>query len=85
MLLVQGLTKRYGSLLALDDVSFSVERGQIVGFLGPNGAGKTTAMRAIMRLVALDAGDVTWAANSSITTSASASGTCPPNGACTRG
>ena len=60
MLLVDGLTKRYGSLLALDDVSFKVDRGEIVGFLGPNGAGKTTTMRAIMRLVALDSGQVTW-------------------------
>jgi ABC-2 type transport system ATP-binding protein len=60
VLLVEGLTKRFGSLLALDDVGFRVERGQIVGFLGPNGAGKTTTMRAIMQLVALDAGTVTW-------------------------
>jgi ABC-2 type transport system ATP-binding protein len=60
MLVVDHLTKRYGDLLALDDVSFSVERGTIVGFLGPNGAGKTTTMRAIMRLVTVDAGTVAW-------------------------
>ncbi len=60
MLAVEHLTKRYDSLLALDDVSLQVERGQIVGFLGPNGAGKTTTMRAIMRLIELDAGTVTW-------------------------
>ena len=60
MLVVDRLIKRYGSIVALDDVSFTVERGQIVGFLGPNGAGKTTTMRAIMRLVALDGGEVTW-------------------------
>jgi ABC-2 type transport system ATP-binding protein len=60
VLVVDGLTKRYGSLLALDDVGFGVERGQIVGFLGPNGAGKTTTMRAIMHLVALDGGSVSW-------------------------
>jgi ABC-2 type transport system ATP-binding protein len=60
VLFVDGLTKRYGSLLALDDVGFAVERGQIVGFLGPNGAGKTTTMRAIMQLVSLDGGEVTW-------------------------
>lgn len=60
MLRVDSLTKRYGDLLALDDVSFTVERGSIVGFLGPNGAGKTTAMRAIMRLVTLEGGTVTW-------------------------
>jgi ABC-2 type transport system ATP-binding protein len=57
---VEGLTKRYGSLLALDDVGFTVEPGHIVGLLGPNGAGKTTTMRAVMGLVALDRGTLTW-------------------------
>ncbi len=42
-----GLTKRYGDLVAVDDVSFSVTRGEVVGFLGPNGAGKTTTMRVL--------------------------------------
>jgi ABC-2 type transport system ATP-binding protein len=60
VLRVESLSKRYGAVLAIDDVSFSVQPGQIVGFLGPNGAGKTTTMRAIMRLVALDRGEVTW-------------------------
>jgi len=45
---VQHLTKRYGPFTAVDDVSFRVERGEILGFLGPNGAGKTTTMRTIM-------------------------------------
>jgi len=44
---VQHLTKRYGPLTAVDDVSFRVERGEILGFLGPNGAGKTTTMRVL--------------------------------------
>jgi len=44
---VQHLTKRYGSVTAVDDVSFRVERGEILGFLGPNGAGKTTTMRVL--------------------------------------
>jgi ABC-2 type transport system ATP-binding protein len=44
---VQHLTKRYGSFTAVDDVSFRVERGEILGFLGPNGAGKTTTMRIL--------------------------------------
>jgi gliding motility-associated transport system ATP-binding protein len=44
---VQHLTKRYGRVTAVDDVSFRVERGEILGFLGPNGAGKTTSMRVI--------------------------------------
>jgi ABC-2 type transport system ATP-binding protein len=44
---VQRLTKRYGPLTAVDDVSFKAERGEILGFLGPNGAGKTTTMRIL--------------------------------------
>jgi gliding motility-associated transport system ATP-binding protein len=47
MIEVQGLTKRYGTHPAVADVSFSVRRGEIVGFLGPNGAGKTTTMRVL--------------------------------------
>jgi ABC-2 type transport system ATP-binding protein len=44
---VQHVTKRYGRVTAVDDVSFRVERGEILGFLGPNGAGKTTTMRIL--------------------------------------
>jgi ABC-2 type transport system ATP-binding protein len=47
MIEARDLTKRYGELLAVDGVSFTVERGQVVGFLGPNGAGKTTTMRML--------------------------------------
>ncbi len=47
MIEVQHLTKRYGRVTAVDDVTFRVERGQILGFLGPNGAGKTTTMRIL--------------------------------------
>ena len=47
MIEVQHLTKRYGNVTAVDDVSFRVERGEILGFLGPNGAGKTTTMRVL--------------------------------------
>ena len=47
MIEVQNLTKRYGRFTAVDDISFRVERGQILGFLGPNGAGKTTTMRIL--------------------------------------
>ena len=47
MIEVQNLTKRYGPVTAVDDVSFKVERGEILGFLGPNGAGKTTTMRIL--------------------------------------
>ena len=47
MIEVQHLTKRYGRVTAVDDVTFRVERGEILGFLGPNGAGKTTTMRIL--------------------------------------
>src|SRR5512132_4684479 len=60
MLEIHGLTKRYGEILALDDASFAVAPGRIVGFLGPNGAGKTTTMRAIFGLVAPDGGEIRW-------------------------
>jgi ABC-2 type transport system ATP-binding protein len=48
---VTGLTKRFGETLAVDDLSFSVDAGRVVGFLGPNGAGKTTTLRALLGLV----------------------------------
>ncbi|RKY19482.1 MAG: ABC transporter [Planctomycetota bacterium] len=47
MIEVKGLTKRYRSLYAIDDVSFNVDKGEIIGFLGPNGAGKTTTMKIL--------------------------------------
>src|SRR5271167_2192039 len=47
MIKVEGLTKRYARNIAVDNISFEVEKGQIVGFLGPNGAGKTTTMRIL--------------------------------------
>ncbi len=60
MLEFDALDKRYGTITALDDASFTVERGRLVGFLGPNGAGKTTAMRCVFGLVRPDAGEVRW-------------------------
>ena len=57
---LEGLTRRFGALTALDDLTFSVPAGKVVGFLGPNGAGKTTTMRAVFGLTDLDAGTVTW-------------------------
>jgi ABC-2 type transport system ATP-binding protein len=54
-----GLTKRFGSVPAVDDLTFGVERGSVTGFLGPNGAGKTTTLRMLLGLVAPDAGTAT--------------------------
>ncbi|HQK37201.1 MAG: ATP-binding cassette domain-containing protein [Bacteroidales bacterium] len=55
---VQNVTKKYGSQKAVDDISFTVKTGEIVGFLGPNGAGKTTTMKAITGFFAPDNGDI---------------------------
>ena len=60
LLELDGLSRRFGAVTALDDLSFSVPSGHVVGFLGPNGAGKTTAMRAVFGLTDLDAGSVRW-------------------------
>ena len=54
---VQGLTKRYGDLVAVDDLTFSLEAGTITGFLGPNGAGKTTTLRLLLGLAEPTAGE----------------------------
>jgi len=53
---VSGLTKRFGPVLAVDQLSFAVEPGEVVGFLGANGAGKTTTLRMLLGLVRPDAG-----------------------------
>jgi ABC-2 type transport system ATP-binding protein len=60
MLELQGLTRRYGDILALDDLSFAVREGQMFGFVGPNGAGKTTAMRIVLGVLEPDRGEVRW-------------------------
>src|ERR1700687_3017778 len=58
MIVAEGVTKRYGSTAAVDDLSFTVESGLVTGFLGPNGAGKSTTMRMIVGLDAPSAGHV---------------------------
>ena len=59
MIEVRGLTKRYGSKTAVDQLTFAVEPGKVTGFLGPNGAGKSTTMRLILGLDRPDAGTAT--------------------------
>src|SRR3954447_6937265 len=58
MIEARGLTKRYGSTTAVDDLSFRVESGRVTGFLGPNGAGKSTTMRMVLGLDRPNAGAV---------------------------
>lgn len=59
MIEVQGLTKRYGRTVAVEDLNFSVKKGEILGFLGPNGAGKTTTMRVLTCFLPPTLGKVT--------------------------
>ncbi len=59
MINVRNLTKTYGETIAVDDISFEVEKGEILGFLGPNGAGKTTTMKIITCFMPPNSGDVT--------------------------
>ena len=57
---IDGLSKRFGAVQALDGVSLEVGRGEVFGFLGANGAGKTTTMRIVLGLMKADVGTVTW-------------------------
>ena len=59
-LIIDSVSKRFGDVLALDDVSLNIEPGQIFGFLGANGAGKTTAMRVVLDILRADSGTITW-------------------------
>ena len=60
LLEVRNVTRRFGGIVALEDVSFEVEAGQIAGLIGPNGAGKTTVFNVITRLYRPDAGEVVF-------------------------
>ena len=58
LLVIDGLTKRFGPITAVNDVSFRLHRGEVLGFLGPNGAGKSTTMRMITGYLAPSSGRV---------------------------
>ena len=58
MIEISNITKRFGALVAVDDISFSVGRGEVLGFLGPNGAGKSTTMKMVTGFLAPDAGTI---------------------------
>ena len=77
LLELEHITRRFGGVVALDDVSFSVAQGEIAGLIGPNGAGKTTAFNVITRLYKPDDGQVTFDGESLLET--------PPHGVVRRG
>jgi ABC-2 type transport system ATP-binding protein len=58
MLEVRALTKRYGALLAVDNISFTVNRGEVVGYLGPNGSGKSTTINMVVGLLEPSSGSI---------------------------
>ena len=60
MISVEGVTKRFGDLVAVKDLDFEVNTGEVVGFLGPNGAGKTTTMRMLTGTLEPDEGRVLY-------------------------
>ncbi len=64
LLEVAGITVTFGGVVALDNVSFAIKRGEILGLIGPNGAGKTTLFNCLSRLYTYDAGDIRFEGNS---------------------
>ena len=58
MVEIEALTKHFGPIRAVDGISFSVERGEVLGFLGPNGAGKSTTMKMVTGFLSPDSGSV---------------------------
>jgi branched-chain amino acid transport system ATP-binding protein len=77
LLEVKNVIRRFGGIVALDEVSFDVEEGEIVGLIGPNGAGKTTAFNVITRLYRPDSGELNFEGESLLST--------PPHGVIRRG
>jgi len=77
MLSVEHVTRRFGGIVAVDDVSLDVNEGEIVGLIGPNGAGKTTMFNLITRLYGPDEGDIAFEGESLLKT--------PPHGIVKRG
>jgi branched-chain amino acid transport system ATP-binding protein len=77
MLSVEHVTRRFGGIVAVDDVSFDVDEGEIVGLIGPNGAGKTTMFNLITRVYGADAGQIAFEGTTLLRT--------PPHGIVKRG
>ena len=84
----EGLTKRYGDVVALDHLDLEVAQGEVLGYLGPNGAGKTTTIRLLLGLIAPDARAAPRSSGSTASAgrsrSTGASPTCPGRPTCGR-
>ena len=83
MLELNDLSRRFGDVVALDGVTFTVPDGEIVGFVGPNGAGKTTTMRIALGVLEPDAGEVRWTGARWMPKRGAGSGTCRRSAAST--
>lgn len=81
---VNQISKRFGSQLAVNQVSFEVEPGEIFGLLGPNGAGKTTSIRIILDIFKPDSGEVEILGGKMTEEKKTASGISPKSGGCIR-
>ena len=81
---LDGISKRFGTVQALDGLSFAVPEGRMFGFLGANGAGKTTTMRIVLGLLRADSGTVTWEDGRPPIGRGGRGATCPRSAACTR-
>jgi ABC-type Mn2+/Zn2+ transport system ATPase subunit len=81
---VVDISRRYGDLVALSEVSLRVEPGEILGLVGPNGAGKTTAMRIVLGLLEPQGGEVRWAGRPVDAATRRRFGYMRRNAACTR-
>src|SRR5262245_687661 len=68
LLEIRNITRRFGGIVAIDDVSLDVRAGQIVGLIGPNGAGKTTLFNVVTRLYKPDSGSLSFAGKSLLRT-----------------
>ena len=77
MIEVQNLTKRYGTHMAVNHISFQVEEGEILGFLGPNGAGKSTTMNILTGYLSARSKSMDTTSSNSPTRRNPASGICP--------
>jgi ABC-2 type transport system ATP-binding protein len=82
-LIVDSISKRFGDVVALDDVSFRVDPGRIFGLLGANGAGKTTSMRIVLDILRPDSGSVSWQGRPNLSLPRDTWGYLPRSAACT--